>query len=72
MPMPISSVPEKRSGTSLKVRSASPRYIVTAVNDHWNCAHEFVDLDAGMAKIRELLVLGDIAVSVHMCKAPGN
>ena len=57
MPISISKHAERPFAITPKVHSPCRQYTLTAANAHGTIQHSFVELDAALAKIRELMIL---------------
>lgn len=74
MPTTISRILEKPFATTQREPSTAHRYTMTATSEHGTCHHDFVDLDCAISKMRELMVLGfiDLSLKRSTCHTSGE
>ena len=65
---------ERAFATSQRDPSPHLRFTVTSTSDYSVCTHDFVDLDAAIAKVHELVVLGipEVSIKRSTCHNPGE
>lgn len=65
---------ERAFATSQREPSAHLRFTVKASSKYGTCDHPFVDLDAAIAKVHELMVLGipEVSIKRSSCHNPGE